>query len=182
MDQQKVNSDMYNLSNTKDELIQIVDEEDNPIEVATRLRARQEKLRHRASYIFVVNSQDQWFIQKRSMGKEYCPGYFDLCSGGMMGPGEDHLESAYRELDEEMGINECKLEYVCKDITEDVVCYIYFGKYDGETKCNDGEVESVHLWTREEMKEKEQTEKITPDSVRLFDKYEEVLLNLKNSS
>ncbi|MFO0118022.1 MAG: NUDIX domain-containing protein [bacterium] len=39
------------------------------------------------------------------MMKDYCPGYFDLVTGGVVGAGEDDDESAQRELLEELGVS-----------------------------------------------------------------------------
>ena len=46
---------------------------------------------HRSTHIFVINSlynifnyRNQYVVQKRSMSKEYCPGFFDLASGGVV--------------------------------------------------------------------------------------------------
>ena len=44
-------------------------------------------------------------IQKRSMTKDYCPGYFDLSScGGVVDAGEDDQIGAEREMFEELGL------------------------------------------------------------------------------
>jgi 8-oxo-dGTP pyrophosphatase MutT (NUDIX family) len=39
------------------------------------------------------------------MLKDWCPGHFDLVTGGVVGAGEDDDESAQRELLEELGIS-----------------------------------------------------------------------------
>ena len=44
-------------------------------------------------------------VQKRSMTKDYCPGYFDLSScGGVVDAGEDDQIGAEREMFEELGL------------------------------------------------------------------------------
>jgi ADP-ribose pyrophosphatase YjhB (NUDIX family) len=39
------------------------------------------------------------------MIKNYCPGYFDAVSGGVVSAGESYETNAYREIGEEMGIH-----------------------------------------------------------------------------
>ena len=61
------------------------------------------------------------FVQKRVMTKDYCPGYYDVSAGGVLGYDidEDSKEmiretieqNAYRELEEEMGIKDHDLQF-----------------------------------------------------------------------
>jgi isopentenyldiphosphate isomerase len=82
---------MIALENTKDELIIIVDQDDNYIKDASRKEMRQNNLTHRATSIFVQNNKKQILIQKRSEKKEFCPGYYDLCFGGIVSAGENDI-------------------------------------------------------------------------------------------
>ena len=68
-----------------------------------RRKVRSDNLWHRASYIFVYNSNAQYYVQKRSTKKDYCPSYFDLATGGVVGGDESDKENAERELQEEIG-------------------------------------------------------------------------------
>ena len=43
-------------------------------------------------------------MQKRSFKKTYCPGWYDLATGGVMDIGETDQENAIREVEEEIGI------------------------------------------------------------------------------
>ena len=43
-------------------------------------------------------------MQKRTLSKDYLPGYYDLATGGVMQENEDDLLNAKREVAEEMGI------------------------------------------------------------------------------
>ena len=72
---------------------------------------RKENLWHRASFIFVINTKNELLVQKRTMIKDYCPGFYDLASaGGVVGAGEDDDISAERELEEELGLTGFKLD------------------------------------------------------------------------
>ena len=86
----KFNSNMIVQSNTKDEMIIIVDKNDNPLYSISRKEMRMKNLTHRATAIF-VNRDDKFLIHKRSNLKEFCPSYLDLCFGGVVGENENDL-------------------------------------------------------------------------------------------
>ena len=68
---------------------------------------RSELLWHRASSIFIITNEahgNKLLVQKRTMKKDYLPGFFDLVTGGVVGHNEDDDENAMRELAEEVGI------------------------------------------------------------------------------
>ena len=71
-----------------DEQVIIVNENNDEIGSCGRSRMRKENLWHRSSFIFVVNSNGQFFVQKRTSTKDYCPSYFDLAAGGVVKFGE----------------------------------------------------------------------------------------------
>ncbi len=81
---------MINQNNTKDEIIKIVDKEDNFVRNATRKEMRLNNLTHRSTSIFIKKA-DKFLVQKRSVMKEFCPGYLDLCVGGIVAAGEDDI-------------------------------------------------------------------------------------------
>jgi isopentenyldiphosphate isomerase len=102
-----------------EEVVLVVDESNTRIGSAKRKQVRLENLWHRASYIFVYNSQGQFYVQKRSQRKDYCPGYFDLANGGVMGAEETDEENAQRELEEEVGISGVELKVLLRVKYED---------------------------------------------------------------
>lgn len=56
---------------------------------------REKKLIHRATYIFVFQTKTKkLFVQKRSLEKRYCPGYFDACFGGVVAVNETYESNA----------------------------------------------------------------------------------------
>lgn len=60
---------------------------------------------HRSTSIFVINQSKKFIVQKRSLNKDYCPGYIDLAAGGVIGAEDiDEDLSAAREVEEELGI------------------------------------------------------------------------------
>ncbi|CAN0347521.1 unnamed protein product, partial [Discosporangium mesarthrocarpum] len=98
------------LGKDADERIAVVDEATNEIVgSARRAEMRRDNLPHRATYVFLrvrggsPNNPRMW-VQKRTMTKDYCPGYIDPTAGGVVGAGEDYDINAQRELEEEMGV------------------------------------------------------------------------------
>lgn len=86
------------------ELVDIVDEYDNVVDVVERHVMREKHLPHRASYIVVCDASGRFVTEIRTLNKDYAPGLFDACVGGVMQHQEDPCESAKRELLEEIGI------------------------------------------------------------------------------
>lgn len=127
-----------------DELVEWVSADGSVIEVVTRQRMRAETLRHRTTYVVVIDSKDQIVVHKRADWKEIYPGWWDLAFGGVCGAGEDWLEAAKRELAEEAGIIGEPLEPL-GDLTYDgaecrVVGRVYLVRTDSTITFNDGEV------------------------------------------
>lgn len=73
---------------------------------------------HGTSHIWVVRKNGRGghdiLLQKRSASKDSYPGYYDISAAGHVPAGESYLESAVRELQEELGIitNEDGLHFV----------------------------------------------------------------------
>lgn len=92
-------------TNEDTEEIQVVDRENRETGGMTRRLMRETGAIHRATYIFIWDKSVQaFYIQKRSMHKKYCPGYYDLSFGGVVGLGETYDDNAIREIKEEFGI------------------------------------------------------------------------------
>jgi isopentenyldiphosphate isomerase len=51
-------------------------------------------------------------LQKRSERKDNLPGWWDVSVGGHVGPNESYLESAIREVGEEMGIHNSQPRWI----------------------------------------------------------------------
>ena len=100
------------------EIVQIVDEDDNEIGAVARHIMRRQRLIHRASYILVFNTNQELFVQKRTMSKDMYPGYLDVAAGGVVLAGESYEQSAERELEEELGIR-AKIRFLFDHYYED---------------------------------------------------------------
>ena len=90
------------------EIFDIVDEYGNPTgETIDRGFAHMEGVRHRTAHIWIareVNGRWQVLLQKRAQTKDSFPGRYDTSSAGHIQAGDEPLESAIRELLEELGI------------------------------------------------------------------------------
>ncbi|MEE3496299.1 MAG: NUDIX domain-containing protein, partial [Butyrivibrio sp.] len=91
-----------------EELFDIVDENGNPTgETVSRSEAHAKGIRHRTAHIWVIRDNEgkkEVLLQKRALNKDSFPGKYDTSSAGHIQAGDEPLESALRELSEELGI------------------------------------------------------------------------------
>ena len=91
------------------EIFDVIDKDGNPTgETVLRERAHAEGIPHRTAHIWILREKEgriQVLLQKRSMNKDSFPGMFDTSSAGHIQAGDEPLESALRELAEELGIH-----------------------------------------------------------------------------
>lgn len=91
------------------ELLDVVDEWGVPTgETVERARAHALGYRHRTAHVWLIKNADaapQILLQKRSDDKDSFPGCYDISSAGHIPAGMDYLESAVRELKEELGVS-----------------------------------------------------------------------------
>ena len=80
------------MNNPRNEIVQIVDENNTEIAAVARWMMREQKLIHRASYILVFNQAEDLFVQKRTTTKDVYPGYYDVAAGGVVLAGESYEE------------------------------------------------------------------------------------------
>ena len=90
------------------EFFDVVDLDGNPTgEKVERTYAYAHAIRHRTAHIWIVRrvlGRIQILLQKRSLNKDSFPGKYDTSSAGHIEAGHEPLESAIRELSEELGI------------------------------------------------------------------------------
>jgi len=159
------------------DLVEIVDENDFVVGIATRKEMRTKMLRHRTSFVLVFNSRGEIFITKRASCKDYEPGKWEIGQGGVMEQGETYEENAKRELMEELGI-ESSLEYLFDfHFDSERVRYIakaYRTKHNGPFELQKNEIEEGKWITLDALrKEIEQNpERFTEDSPEFLREYE----------
>ncbi|MGF0118210.1 NUDIX hydrolase [Promicromonospora sp. Marseille-Q5078] len=86
------------------EVVALYDEAGRPCGTAARARVRAENLRHAATAVVVRNGAGDVYVHRRTGTKDLYPGRYDFCAGGVLRAGEDPLDSARRELAEELGV------------------------------------------------------------------------------
>ena len=87
------------------ELFDICDEQGNP--TGDTVEAHAKGICHRTAHIWIAkqeNGRYKVLLQKRAMNKDSFPGRYDTSSAGHIQAGDEPLESALRELGEELGI------------------------------------------------------------------------------
>lgn len=100
----------FNVRDVNDplEMLDICDEEGFPVgKTVERTVAHSKGILHRTAHVWiirVVNGRTQVLLQKRSMDKDSYPGMYDTSSAGHIPAGMEPLDSALRELEEELGI------------------------------------------------------------------------------
>lgn len=129
------------------EPVEVVDEQGGIIDVVTRAEVRAGNLRHRCTYVVVLDQEGMVVVHQRAPWKDVNAGYWDLCFGGICGVGEDWESSARRELAEEAGISGVELQELGPvSYDEDdgrIVGRVYLAHHAGAISCPDGEVVAV---------------------------------------
>lgn len=158
-----------------EESVAIVDENNVVTGSAPRAVMREHGLIHRATYILVFDTRGRLLVQERTMTKDIFPGYFDLCTGGVVVSGEDYEESARRELQEEIGVKDAELifhfdfygEYAGQKVWGRVFSCVTDGPFTWQPE----EVAGGGLYEIAEVKRLIEKRPCTPDSVYVFLRY-----------
>lgn len=93
------------------EIIDIVDQNDNVIGTAPRKGIHNTSTLHRAAHIFLINSEGKIWLELRAMHCDNYPGHYSSSAAGHISSGEDYLQGAQREAEEELGITGLKLDF-----------------------------------------------------------------------
>lgn len=140
-----------------DEYIEIINENGEIIGLAPRSEVHgNPHLMHRVVHVLVFNEKGEILLQKRSMNKDVAPGKWDTSVGGHVNPGEDLIDSALREMEEELGIRKDDIVYLYSYVhtnpyeTEHVTTFGVV--YDGGVSFNKEEIEEVRFWSIDEIK------------------------------
>lgn len=127
------------------EYLDVCDEKGQPAGgIVSREKAHRDGIRHRTAHVWVireVKGRIQVLLQKRSANKESFPGMYDTSSAGHIPAGCEPLDSALRELREELGIEagEGQLCYI------GAICNRYEAQFRGKI-FRDNEYCSVYLY------------------------------------
>ena len=143
-----------------EEKVVLVDKDDNQIGLMPKMEAHQKGILHRAFSIFLLNSENQILLQKRSSNKYHSGGLWTNTCCSHPRDGENIINAGKRRLSEEMGINTDLIEafkftYKAKlenGLTEHEYDHVLIGKYNGNPILNEDEVEDYKWVSLEEVK------------------------------
>lgn len=136
----------------------------NPLK-KMRSEAHKKGLWHRVIHVWIYNSKGKILLQLRSKEKPTCPNVWDISVAGHITAGNEPLDSALREVREEIGlkikkqdldffkIQKGELRY--KPTIDNEFYYIYFLKFDGDIKklkLQKEEVERIKFFTPKEIR------------------------------
>jgi len=147
----------------RDEIFQVVDENDNPIGTATRRECHSNpNLIHRGIYVILSDGKGRVLLQKRSMKKDMNPGVWGVSAGGHCSVGETYEQTAKRETKEELGIS-VKLKLIGKLLLrkghESEFDAIFIGKIQNlPRRLDKDEVDDVRFFSLKELKKLKKSE------------------------
>lgn len=143
------NFEFFDIVNEKDEIVGKIREDEQNIVKPSQLRFIN---------IIIINNDNKIIVPKRSFNRKIFPNCYDFSVGGNVNSEENYEEAAYRELKEELGIEDVKLQEVAyfSPFSSDSNTFqkVYLLKYTGEI-CNydrDG-IESINYKSKQEIQE-----------------------------
>jgi isopentenyldiphosphate isomerase len=89
----------------RDEMLDVVNEDDRVQFRATRERVHREYHIHRSVMFFVFDDEGRVFVNRRSAAKEWYPSSWSIAFGGHVLAGESYDQAAAREVREEVGLS-----------------------------------------------------------------------------
>jgi len=142
-----------------DEPIDIYNEQNKALDIIKmKSEAHKKGLWHRSSHIWIFNNRSEILLQLRSGIKDIFPNLWDVSAAGHIGAGEQPIESAIRETEEEIGllIEPKDLEFYkirkqisqYKHFLDNEFHYVYFLKFNGDIGnlvLQEEEVEKIKL-------------------------------------
>jgi isopentenyldiphosphate isomerase len=152
------------------ELVEVVAPDGEVIDVVPRSTMRAERLRHRCTYVVVLDHDGRLIVHRRADWKDVWPGRWDIAFGGVVGVGEAWDEAAVRELAEEAGV-EADLQpagggtYLDADVS--VLARVYLARHDGPFTVPDGEVAELDRVALSELAQWCDGRSMCPDSLAL---------------
>lgn len=150
------------------EFFDLVNEKGLPTgQTAERTQVHSQGLPHRTAHVWIprfYNGRWQVLLQKRALQKDSFPGCYDTSSAGHIPAGSEPLESALRELKEELGIEagSSDLEFIGAIHTE------YQMEFHGAV-FKDNEFINIHVLKREVDEKALSLQKEEIDSAKWFD-------------
>ena len=139
--------------------IVIVDENDNPIGSKPRDVVDREKLRYRVAGLWIKNSNGESLLARRAYSKTHYPGSWGPAVAGTIDEGESYENNMIKEAEEELGLQDIKLEKSSKTQTSGE--YNHFTQWFTSIidkpieyfKIQEDEVAEIKWFSKEELKD-----------------------------
>ena len=146
------------------EYIDLFDQNNNPLKISKeKKQAHEDGDFHRTAHIWIINNHIELLLQKRSASKKSHPNCWDISVAGHIKAGEEVLDGAIRELEEELGVEVKKddLKYITtikstKNLKNMEFQYVYLlecNKKIDEYIFKDNEVSEVKYVYYEELEQ-----------------------------
>ncbi len=163
------------MKDNQKELFVVVDGHDTILGYKTRYECHHDKsLIHRAIEVGIINDKGELLLQKRSMQKDLYPGFYQMSVGGHVEKGEEYLDAAIREVEEEMGLKKVNLKFLDKITVhtshETEILSIFLCYSNGPFTVAPDETSEINFYTYDKAKQL----KLNPHSEKalpLFQKY-----------
>jgi len=161
-----------------EEIMTLVDEKNQIIGEVLRSKMRFGIDFHRATYILVFTTSGQLIVQKRTLNKSFCPGWYGVTTGGVVATGESYQLCAQREIAEELGISpelNCHGVFYTEGEGFKIWGKIYSCIYDeslhGPLTPQPSEVASLHFMNIEDIVKNADNLPFTQDSLDALEHY-----------
>lgn len=136
---------------------------------------------HKPVWIYIINSNNEILVQRRASTKKRFPNLWGMSSGGHVNSGEQIIDGAIRETEEELGIKTKKEDYnlVSEYIDDSAweIAQLYIAHLDfniEDTILQKEEVSEVRWFSFDEFKKLVNSEEHVP----LAEDFKEILLNI----
>lgn len=139
-----------------DEQVAVFDAAGRVVGSAPRSRVYAEGLWHGSAGVLVRSTDGaRVYVHRRTTTKAVFAGMHDCLAGGVIDPGETPLQTATRELHEELGISDCELEFLASAAWDGqwaarpMRCHVFaYGiSYDGPFRHQPEEIADGWWWT-----------------------------------
>ena len=95
-----------------DEYLDIYDSQGNTLhQTMSRKDVHQTGNWHKTTHVWIINDAGEMLLQKRALTKESYPGLWDVSAAGHIISGQSNIETAQREVLEELGVKFEKISF-----------------------------------------------------------------------